>query len=158
MALAFNAGNREVLERAGLNYDELRTLDTISIGLKIVEAAFETQPDSTIEDSEAREIVATVVEWILESPADHQPTPEEVVRKAIESIVADVVLTEVAAKIHERGSSYDRREAAEKMVRDLAEEHAKQIPLSPTGASERELADAIEGGIRDLGRIMGVDE
>ncbi|WP_200834569.1 hypothetical protein [Amycolatopsis alkalitolerans] len=158
LALGYAAGDRQALERVGLDYDQLRALnDPVEIGYKIVEAAFETRPNGTVEDSEEREIVAAVVEWVLQSPDGHAPSPEEVVRKAIETIIADTVLTEVGKTIRENGSTQADRRAAEERVRDTAEVYAQQVTLTATGASEREMADAIENGIRELGRIFGVD-
>lgn len=156
LALAYSTGDRQALTRAGLDYDELRALnDPIEIGFKIVEAAFDTQPDSTIEDSEERDIAATVVEWILDEPS--APSPEEVVRKAIETIVANVVLTEVGATIRSNGATQADRQAAETSIRDAAEVWAQQVNLSPTGASELEMSAAIGTGIRELGAIFGVE-
>ena len=158
LTLAYSSGDRDVLTRAGLDYDELRALgDPVSIGIKIVEAAFETQADSTIDDSEARDIVAGVVDWILEQPAGRAPSPEDVVRKSIEVTIAEVTLTEIAARIHAEGATYEQRRAAEQMVRDLAAEVASQAILTPTGATEQEMSTAIENGLRDLGKIFGVD-
>lgn len=157
LALAYSAGERAPLEEAGLNYDDLRALgDPVSVGIKIVEAAFDTQADGTIEDAEARDIVAAVVEWILSAPQGRAPSPEEVVRKTIETMIAEVTLTEVGAKIRSNGASFEDRRAAENMVRDVAEEYASQITLASTGASARDIADAINDGVRDLGRIFGV--
>jgi hypothetical protein len=146
-----------VLRQAGLNYDELRALDPVAVGVKIVEAAFDSRADSTIDDAESRYIAAEVVEWILEQPADQVPTPEDVVRKSIELTIANVTLTEVAAQIQQNGTSQKERLAAEQMVRDLAAELAGQASLTSTGATEQEMAAAIEGGIRDIGRIFGVE-
>jgi hypothetical protein len=159
LALAYTTGDRAALDQAGLNYDELRALgDPVSIGIKIVEAAFDTQPDSTIDDSEARDIVAAVVEWILlEDLAGQAPSPEDVVRKAIEMTIAEVTLTEVSARVHAEGASYEARRAAEQRVRDLAEEVAQQATLTPTGATDQEMSAAIENGIGDLGKIFGAE-
>ena len=158
LALAYSSGDRDTLSRAGLNYDELRALrDPVAIGVKIVEAAFDTPADSTLDDAEARDITAEVVEWILEQPASNTPTPEDIVRKSIEVTIAEVTLTEVAARIHDKATSFEQRQAAEQMVRDLAAEVASQATLAPTGATEHEMATAIENGIRDLGKIFGVD-
>jgi hypothetical protein len=157
LAIAYSAGERTPLEEAGLNYDDLRALgDPVSVGIKIVEAAFDTQADGTIEDAEARDIVAVVVEWILSAPQGQAPSPEEVVRKTIETMIAEVTLTEVGAKIRSNGASFEDRRAAENMVRDVAEEYASQITLSSIGASARDIAEAINDGVRDLGRIFGV--
>lgn len=158
LALAYSSGDRNALRRAGLDYDELRALgDPVSIGIQIVEAAFETWADSTIDDSEARDIVAGVVDWILEQPEGQAPSPEDVVRKSIEVTIAEVTLTEIAARIHAEGATYEQRRAAEQMVRDLAAEVASQAILTPTGATEQEMSAAIENGLRDLGKIFGGD-
>lgn len=158
LALAYTSGDREALSLAGLNYDELRALgDPLAVGVRIVEAAFDSQADSTIDDSEARGIVAGVVEWILEQPAGQTPSPEDVVRKSIEITIAEVTLTEVTARIQSEASSFEQRRAAEQMVRDLAAEIASQATLAPSGPTEQEMATAIENGIRDLGKIFGAD-
>ncbi|MGV9802013.1 hypothetical protein ACWDTP_28605 [Mycobacterium sp. NPDC003449] len=155
MARAYVSGDRVALETAGLDYDALLALgDVVSIGTKIVEAAFETRADSTIEDAENREIVADIVTWILDHPKAQQPTPEEIVRKSIETIIADTVLTEAGDRIRQERSR-EKRQAAELEIREAAEVYASQVTLTNTGASEREMATAIEGGIRELGKIFG---
>lgn len=157
LALAYSVGNREALREAGLNYDELRALgDPVAIGIKIVEAAFESQSDSTVADAEERDIVASVVEWILQQPADHPPTPEEVVRKSIETTIAETALTEVSATVYAKAANAQKRRDVERQIRDVAAELALQATLSPTGATAQEMAMAIEGGIRDIGKIFGV--
>lgn len=157
LALAYSSGNREALRDAGLNYDELRALgDPVAIGIKIVEAAFDAQADSTIADAEERDIVAAVVEWILEQPTDRPPTPEEVVRKSIETTIAETALTEVSATIYAKAASQEKRRGLERQIRDVAAEYAAQATLSASGATEREMAQAIESGIRDIGQIFGV--
>lgn len=157
LALAYSAGNREALREAGLNYDELRSLgDPIAIGIKIIEAAFGSPADSTIADAEERCIVADVVAWILEQPMDQPPTPEEVVRKSIETTIAETALTEVSSTIYSKGVSYEKRIGVERQIRDVAAEYAAQASLTPTGATEQEMARAIETGIRDIGTIFGV--
>lgn len=157
LALAYSSGNREALREAGLNYDELRAIgDPVAIGLKIVETAFESQADSTLADSEEREIVATVVEWILDQPADHPPTPEDVVRKSIETTIAETALTEVSSTIYAKEASFEKRRSLERQIRDVAAEYAAQATLNPAGATEQQMAQAIENGIRDIGQIFGV--
>jgi hypothetical protein len=158
LALAYAVGDREALAQAGLNYDELRGLgDPLAVGLAIVEAAFDSQADGTIEDSEERDIVAAVVEWILEVPADTPPTPEDIVRKSIETLIAEVTLTEVSATIRSNGATYEDRRSIERNIRDVAEEYARQVQLTATGPTEAEIAAAIEQGVRDIGRIFGVE-
>ncbi|KQS22356.1 hypothetical protein [Frigoribacterium sp. Leaf186] len=157
LALAYSAGDRAILRSAGLNYDELRALgDPVAIGIKIVEAAFEAQADSTLADAEERDIVADVVAWILEQPADRAPSPEEVVRKTIETTIAETALTEISSTLFEKGASRAERQSTEQQIRDVAAVYAAQADLSSTGATEQEMATAIETGIRDIGMIFGV--
>ena len=103
---------------------------------QIVEAAFETRADSTIADDESRETCAKVVEWILESPADQTPTPDDIVRRSIELIITDVTLTEVGDRIRAEPSR-ERRAEAEQEIRDAAEVYASQVTLNNTGARSR---------------------
>lgn len=157
LALAYSSGDRETLRQAGLNYEDLQALrDPVAIGIKIVEAAFESQADSTIADAESRDIVAEVVAWILEQPADRPPTPEEVVRKSIETTIAETALTEVSSTIYAKNVDFEKRRGVERQIRDVAAEYAAQALLNPTGATEREMAQAIETGIRDIAKIFGV--
>ncbi|WP_197055594.1 hypothetical protein [Microbacterium sp. ZOR0019] len=155
LALAYSAGNRAALDRAGLNYDELRAMDPVAVGLKILETAFEAKADSTLADAEERDIAAEVVSWILEHPADRAPSPEEVVRKTIQTTIAETALTEIAASLHDKGASRAERQSVEQQIRDVAAEYAAQANLGSAGASEQEMATAIETGIRDIGTIFG---
>ncbi|WP_120493045.1 hypothetical protein [Microbacterium phyllosphaerae] len=158
LALAYSSGNRAALQSAGLNYDELRALgDPVAIGIKIVEAAFEAQADSTLADAEERDIVAEVVAWILEHPADRAPSPEEVVRKTIETTIAEAALTEISSSLYEKGASFAERQSVEQQIRDVAAEYATQATLSATGATEQEMSTAIETGLKDIGTIFGVN-
>ncbi|MFC9918136.1 hypothetical protein [Agromyces binzhouensis] len=157
LALAYSSGDRAALDRAGLNYDELRALgDPVAIGIRIVEAAFDAKADSTIADAEERGIVAEVVAWILEQPSDRTPTPEEVVRKTIETTIAETALTEIASTLYQQGASYAERQSVEQQIREVAAEYAAQANLTATGATEQEMSTAIETGIRDIGIIFGV--
>lgn len=157
LALAYSSGNREALREAGLDYDDLRALgDPVAIGLKIIETTFESQSNGTIADAEERDIVATVVEWILEQPADRPPTPEDVVRKSIETTIAETTLTEVSSTIYAKEASFEKRRSLERQIRDVSAEYASQATLSPNGATEQQMSQAIENGIRDIGQIFGV--
>ena len=155
LARAYASADRASLERAGLNYDELLSLgDIVAVGTRIVEAAFDSQADSTVADDESRETVAEIVEWILEAPPGQTPTPDEIVRRSIELIITNVTLTEVGDRIRAEPSR-DKRRAAEQEIRDAAEVYASQVTLTNTGASEQEISAAIEGGISELGQIFG---
>lgn len=155
LARAYASGDRASLERGGLNYDQLLALgDMVTVGTRIVEAAFDTQADSTIADDESRETVAEIVEWILEAPPGQTPSPDDIVRRSIELIITNVTLSEVGDRIR-ADPSREKRRAAEQEIRDAAEVYASQVTLTNTGASEQEIAGAIEGGINELGQIFG---
>lgn len=158
LALAYSSGNREALREAGLNYDDLQALgDPLAVGVRIVEVAFEAQADSTIADSEARDIVADVVAWILEQPAGQQPSPEEVVRRTIEVTIAETALTEVSSTAYAKGATYEKRRNLERQIRDAAAEYAQQANLNATGPTAREMSTAIENAVREIGTIYGVE-
>ncbi|UOQ89476.1 hypothetical protein MUN74_00680 [Agromyces endophyticus] len=158
LALAYSSGNRDALRDAGLSYDDLQALrDPVAVGLRIVEAAFDAQADSSIADAEERDIVATVVAWILEQPTGQAPSPEDVVRKTIETTIAETALTEVASTVYAKQASREKRRDLERQIREVAAEYAAQASLSPTGATAQELSQAIETGVRDIGVIFGVD-
>lgn len=157
LALAYSTGNRETLSEAGLNYDELQALgDPVAVGFKIIEIAFESQVDSTVADAEERDIASVVVDWILEQPADHLPTPEDVVRKTIETIIAEITLTEVTSMIYANNMHFEKRRTLERQIRDVAAEYAAQATLDPRGATEQQMVQAIESGVRDIAQIFGV--
>ncbi len=158
LARAYAVGDRATLARAGLNYGDLQALGSIvAIGTRIVEAAFDSRADSTIADEESRETIAKVVEWILESPADQTPTPDEIVRRSIELMITDVTLTEVGDTIRAEPSR-EKRAETEQEIRYAAQVYASQVTLDATGPSEQEIAAAIQGGIEQLGRIFGEAE
>lgn len=158
LARAYSTGDRQALESAGLNYDALRALDDpLEIGQRIAEVAFDTQADSTLEDSEARMIVAELVSWILEAPDDRPPAPDEIVRHSIELMIAQSALLEVGDTIRQEKSQAKRHEA-EAEIRRGAQVLASQVTLGGTGATSAEIATAIENGVVQLKGIYGVSE
>ncbi|MBF4514156.1 hypothetical protein ITJ66_16850 [Plantibacter sp. VKM Ac-2885] len=158
LARAYSTGNREALESAGLNYDELRALnDPLEIGQRIAEVAFDTQADSTLEDSEARMIVAELVSWILEAPDDRPPAPDEIVRHSIELMIAQSALLEVGDTIRQEKNQAKRHEA-EAEIRRGAQVLASQVTLGDMGATSEEITTAIESGVAQLKEIYGASE
>lgn len=158
LARAYSTGNREALESVGLNYDVLRALnDPLEIGQRIAEVAFDTQADSTLEDSEARMIVAELVSWILEAPDDRPPAPDEIVRHSIELMIAQSALLEVGDTIRQEKNQAKRHEA-EAEIRRGAKVLASQVTLGETGATSGEITKAIENGVAQLKEIYGASE
>lgn len=150
-AYAFRTGDAAALERLGLNYDELSALGSpTEVARRIVDAACGPRTDSTIVDHEQRLVAADVAEWVIrEQEAGSLPTPEEITRHAIATIIAEAVLVETAAstEAHELG------EMTESEVRDSAEALAAKAALSVEGATEAEFSTAIEAGLETLRKI-----
>jgi hypothetical protein len=155
IARAYARGDRDAVEAAGLNYDELRRLDDpLELGRRIAAAAFETQPDGSIEDGEARLIVAELVGMIIEAPDDEKPEPDAIVRHSIELMIEKSVLNEVGNTIRKEKNAAKRREA-EAEVRRAAKVWASQVQLGNGATSPADLARAIEGGVDQLVKIYG---
>lgn len=130
--------------------------DPAPVEADIIEAVFVDQSDVPIDDFEARNIVTSIVHWILEQPAHHLPTVEEVVRKATEATIAEIALTEIDARIRAEGASPEAHKVAEHVIRDLAEMCTQQALLTINGAGGADISRAIENGIRDIGESLGV--
>ena len=151
-AYAYRTGDAATLERLGLDYNELRGLgDEFEVLRRIVDMAC-AAPDSTIEDHEQRRVAAEVAEWVIEQERDGvPPTPEEIVRQTIATIIAETLLVESGDLVN--GS--DQAEVAESDVRDAAEAIAAHATLSVDGATEDEISRAVEAGLETLRRIVG---
>lgn len=149
-AYAYRTGDAATLERLGLNYNELQALgDEFEVLRRIVDMAC-AAPDSTIEDHEQRRVAADVAEWVMEQERDGVSlTPEEIVRQAIATIIAEILLVESGDLVN--GS--EQADVAESDIRDAAEAIAAQATLSVDGATEDELARAVESG---LGTLRGI--
>jgi len=151
-AYAYRTGDATTLQRLGLDYNELRDLgDEFEVLRRIVNMACGT-PDSTIEDHEQRRVAAEVGEWVLEQEyGGSPPTPEEIVRQTIATIIAEALLVESGDLIN----AHTQAEIAESDIRDAAEAIAAQASLSVDGATEDEIGRAVESGLDTLRGIVG---
>jgi hypothetical protein len=152
-AYAFSTGDAAALDRLGLNYDELAALNSpTKVAQRIVDAACGPTTNSTIVDHEQRLVAADIAEWVIsEQEGGYLPTPEEIVRRTIATIIAEAVLVETG----ERADQHDQGELAESEIRDAAEALADRATLSISGATEAEFTTAIESGIETLRKIKG---
>ena len=158
LAQSFATGDRQAIEAAGLDFDKLRQLnDPLEIGKQITAVAFDAQPDGTIEDSEARLIVAELVSWVMEAPEKQKPEPIDVVRRSIELMIARATLTEVGDTIRKE-KDQGRRKEAESEIRRAAKVKASKVSLNSIKASSTEITKAIEDGVRQLAEIYGEKE
>lgn len=151
-AYAYRTGDAATLERLGLDYNELRGLgDEFEVLRRIVDMAC-AAPDSTIEDHEQRLVAAEVGEWVLEQGRDgNPPTPEEIVRQTIATIIAETLLVETGDLVN----SHQQADVAERDIRDAAEAMAAQATLSGDGATEEEIGRAVEAGLETIRGIVG---
>ncbi|MFI8528311.1 hypothetical protein ACIGB8_27890 [Promicromonospora sukumoe] len=151
-AYAYRTGDAATLERLGLDYNELRGLgDEFEVLRRIVDMAC-AAPDSTIEDHEQRLVAAEVGEWVLEQERDgNPPTPEEIVRQTIATIIAETLLVETGDLVNR----HDQADIAESDIRDAAEAMATQATLSVDGATEDEISRAVEAGLETIRQIVG---
>lgn len=151
-AYAYRTGDAATLERLGLDYNDLRGLgDEFEVLRRIVDMAC-AAPDSTIEDHEQRLVAAEVGEWVLEQEHDgNPPTPEEIVRQTIATIIAETLLVETGDLVN----SHERADVAESDIRDAAEAMAAQATLSVDGATEDEISRAVEAGLETIRGIVG---
>ncbi|MFC9964592.1 hypothetical protein ACFVH4_10160 [Nocardia ignorata] len=156
LASAYAAGDRATLAAAGLNYDELIALnDPLEVGSRIAKAALDSQSDGTFESGEERVIVAELIAWIIESPPDSTPRPDEVARKSIELIIAECSLSEVSDTLRSGPMNASERRQVEDEIREAAGVLAGQASLSAAGATEAEITRAIRDGIDMLVKIYG---
>lgn len=153
-AYAYRTGDAATLGRLGLDYNELRALgDDFEVLRRIVDMAC-AAPDSTIEDHEQRLVAAEVGDWVLKQEGDGAlPTPEEIVRQTIATIIAETLLVESGDILN----SHNRADVAESDIRDAAEAIASQATLSVGGATEDEISGAVEAGLETLRGIVGGD-
>ncbi len=154
-AYAYRTGDTETLERLGLNYNELRALgDDFEVLRRIVEMAC-GNPDSTIEQAEQGIVAADVADWILKQEDDgYLPTPEEIVRQTIASIIAETALVETG-DLTNKTDNYD---VAEKDIRAAAEAMSQQLTHSADGVSEDEISRAVQQGLTELMDIIEGEE
>lgn len=153
-AYAYQTGNAAELERLGLSYDELRSLnDPLEVTSRIVAAACGPN-DSTIEDMEQRYVAAEVAEWVFEQGPEAVPTPEEIVRKTISLMIFEMFESETGALLREGNHPAWATELAESELSDAADALAQRATLSVNGVSADEFAAAIENGIEMLRQIV----
>lgn len=155
MARAYVSGDSQTLEQSGLNYNELRALnDPFEVGKRIADAAFETQPDGSIEDSEARIIVSELVAWMMEAPEDNPRQPDEIVRHTIEQMIVQGTINEVGSTIRAE-TDRSKRRAVEAEIKSAATVMASQVPLGDHGTSAAEISQAIERSVTLLSSFYG---
>ena len=151
-AYAFRTGNVEVLENLGLDYAQLLAIDDpIERTRRIVEAACGPLSNGTIEDEEQRLVAAEITQWVLEeNRGAAPPDPAEIVRETVAQIIFEAATSEIAVLLRQGNHSPATARELERQIRDAAQALAEQADFTPSGATPREFAQAIEQGIETL--------
>lgn len=155
MVRAYTTADHQALKAAGLDYLELRALgDPLEVGRRIVSAAFDTQQDGSIEDSESRLIVSELVDWMLEAPSGNPREPAEAVRYLIELMMFYGLVHEVGSIIRTERDAVKRR-ALEVEMRSSAQVMARRVQLDGLATTSTAMSLAIENGVAQLTEIYG---
>jgi hypothetical protein len=140
------------LARLGLDYDELARMDRLDAIARIVDLAVETPSSGSIEDHEERLIAGAIAEWVSRFPPETPPTGEQMARKTIGLMIAEIVLTEVGDTIRRKGGSSEDRIRTEKEIREVAEVIASQAQLGQRGVTALDIESAVNDGVQQLCR------
>lgn len=153
LANAFRSGDREELEKAGLNFDDLSKLPSrAELVRAIVDVVCEAQSESTIPNEEQRAIAGKLVDWMLDDDQNQSmPDAEATSRYAIGLIASEIFLTEAGPALTGRnGMTRDEIIAG---VNETSQALAARANLSANSADAPAIAKAIEQGIRNLRTI-----
>jgi len=152
-AVAYRTGDRGALERLGLDFDELSSLnDSFEVLRRIVDMAC-GQPDSTIEDHERRLMAADIVDKLdVSGSLPTEVSAETIVMLAVAAMISELVLSECGDV-----ATFSSGETTEQDIRDTAEGLAARVTYSVTGVTEDDFATAIENGVNELRGILGIE-
>lgn len=149
IARAFREGDREALEKAGLDFDKLSSLPTRSELVRaILDIVCGADMGSDIPAEEQRDIAAHLLDWMLDT--DVNPTPPDAAatsEHAIGFIIAEMFLSEAGEFTSTNGVS--RQEFIDG-VHETSQILAARSDLSATGASQADIDRAIQKGLKWL--------
>lgn len=153
LANAFRTGDRQELEKAGLDFDELSGLPSrAELVRAIVDVVCDAQSESTIPNEEQRAIAGKLVDWMLDNDQNQAvPDAEATARYAIGLIASEIFLTEAGPSL--RGRNGMTRDQLISEVNETAQALAGRAKLSVGGMDAPSISKAIEQGIRNLRTI-----
>jgi hypothetical protein len=151
IARAFREGDREALEKAGLDFDKLSSLSTrAELVRAILDTVCAADMGSDIPAEEQRDIAAHLLDWMLD--AEENPTPPDAVsttEHAIGFIIAEMFLSEAGEFTSTDGVS---RQDFIDGVHETSQTLSARSELSASGASQPEIDRAIQKGLKWLRR------
>lgn len=157
LARALREGDREALEKAGLDFDRLSTLPSRAEMVRaILDVVCEAQTGSDIPAEEQREMAAHLLDWMLDQ--DINPTPPsaaDTAEQAIGLIIAEVFLSEAGEFTSTTGVT---REEFVEGVYETSHLLAARANLTEAGATSAAVDKAIEKGLRFLRRTYSKGE
>lgn len=153
LANAFRTGDRQELEKAGLDFDALTGLPSrAELVRAIVDVVCDAQTESTIPNEEQRAIAGKLVDWMLDNDQNPAaPDAEATARYAIGLIASEIFLTEAGPSL--RGRNGMTRDQLVAEVNETAQALAGRATLSAGGMDAPSISKAIERGIRNLRTI-----
>ncbi|MGW5237662.1 hypothetical protein ACWEOW_01875 [Monashia sp. NPDC004114] len=156
LARAFREGDRETLEKAGLDFDKLAALPSRPEMVRaILDVVCEDQTGSDIPAEEQRDIAGRLLDWMLDDRMnDTVPDAAATAEHAIGLIIAEVFLTEAGEYASTDAAS---RERFIDEVYETSHHLAAKANLARSGATKAAIDKAIEKGLRFLRRIHAGD-
>jgi len=153
LAHAYRAGDREALERAGLDFDALSRLSShAEVVRAIVEAVCAAQTTSDIASEEQRQIAGNLVDWMLDDSLNAElPDGAEIAEYAIGLIAAEIFISEQGDSLV--GTDDVPRDELIERINETSQALASKANLAASSSDADSLAKAITRGIRALRRI-----
>lgn len=156
LAGALRTGDREALDRAGLDYDVLQAMPSRAEMVRtILDVVCGAQTSSDIPSEEQREIASRLLDWMLdETQNPTPPTSAETAEHAIGIMIAEIFLSE-AGEFTSTGSV--SREDFVDEVYEAAANLAAQADLTGTSTGPNAIEVAITRGLRFLRRTYNTE-
>ena len=151
LARALRAGDREALERAGLDYDALQAMPSRAEMVRtILEVVCEAHTSSDIPSEEQRAIASRLLDWMLDDEQNPTPPPPtEAAEYAIGIMIAEMFLSE-AGEFTSTGTV--SREDFVNEVYEAADNLAGRADLTGTTTGADAIEAAITRGLKFLRR------
>jgi hypothetical protein len=156
-ARALREGDREALERQGLDFDRLSAMPNRAEMVRaILEAVCDAQSSSDIPNEEQRDIAGLLIDWMLDTDVNPEiPDTVDVAEYSIGLIVAEVFISEASEITPRAGMS--RQDFIDE-VYEVAQQLGARAELRSRGAAQRTIEQAIESGLRYLRKLYPKDE
>jgi hypothetical protein len=158
IARALREGDREALERQGLDLDKLSAMPTRAEMVRaIVEVVCEAQPGSDIPSEEQRAIAGKLADWMLD-PVMNQDMPDAAAtaEHAIGLLAAEIFLSESGDELTARNGQ--TREDLIEQINEASQRLASKAGVANGATDADSITKAIEKGIRSLRRIYKAEK